>query len=242
MKGWVLAAAAAAALLGARADAQVIIETRSESPRSGFLHLKMGSYTPRIDSEEALGDATPYATTFGGGMLMPELEIGRYFYQGIGSAGLSFSAAYGEKFAGIIPAGSTVADRSAGVTYLRVIPMQLSLTYAFDWAALKYGIPVVPFGRAGLRAVGWWSGDSLDEPAPTGMKGNGMRYGYGLSAGVKLMLDVLEPRLARDFDTEVGVNHSYLFAEYTYANVNNFGRAGFDLGSRQWMFGLALDY
>ena len=56
------------------------------------------------------------------------------------------------------------------------------------------------------------------------------------------MLDVLEPRLARDFDSDVGVNHSYLFAEYTHAEVNNFGGGGFNLSTRHWMFGLALDY
>jgi hypothetical protein len=61
-------------------------------------------------------------------------------------------------------------------------------------------------------------------------------------AGVSLLLDVLEPRFARDFDTSLGVNHSYLFAEYTYAKVNNFGGEGFNLSDRYWMFGLALDY
>lgn len=242
MKSWVFAAAAAAAMLAARADAQVIIETRTESPRTGFVHLKMGSFTPRIDTEGALEGRTPYGSSFEGGMLMPEVELGRYFYQGIGSAGVSFSAAYGEKYGGIVPDGGTTPDRSLGVTYFKVIPLQLSLTYAFDWAALRYNIPVVPYGRAGLRAVGWWSGDSLDEPPPEGTKPSGMRYGHAFTGGLKLMLDILEPQLAREFDSDVGVNHSYLFAEYTYARVNNFGRPGYELGSRHWMFGLSLDY
>ncbi|NTX54459.1 hypothetical protein HR086_24495, partial [Myxococcus sp. CA039A] len=56
------------------------------------------------------------------------------------------------------------------------------------------------------------------------------------------LLDVLQPRFARDFDSGLGINHSYLFAEYTYADVDNFGKPGFVLSSRRWMFGLALDY
>ena len=49
-------------------------------------------------------------------------------------------------------------------------------------------------------------------------------------------------RLAKDFSNDIGISHSYLFAEYTYANVNNFGRKGLDLSSRHWMFGFSVDY
>ena len=75
-----------------------------------------------------------------------------------------------------------------------------------------------------------------------GNKGSGGKWGWGATGGLAFMLDVLQPRFARDFDSDLGVNHSYLFAEYTYADVNNFGAGGLNLSSRRWMFGLALDY
>ncbi len=53
---------------------------------------------------------------------------------------------------------------------------------------------------------------------------------------------MLEPRLQRDFDSELGVNHTYLFAEYTYEDVNGFGTEGINLSSRRFSFGLAFEF
>jgi hypothetical protein len=75
-----------------------------------------------------------------------------------------------------------------------------------------------------------------------GKRGAGGKFGYGGTAGLSLLLDVLEPRLARDFEVDVGVKHSYLFAEFTYADVNDFWQPGLDLSSQHWMFGLAFDF
>jgi D-methionine transport system permease protein len=39
-------------------------------------------------------------------------------------------------------------------------------------------------------------------------------FGLSFTAGLSFMLDFLDQRLARDFDSSVGVNHTYLFAEF----------------------------
>ena len=188
--------------------------------------------------------ATPYKNTFGNAsLLLIELEFQRFFYQGIGTAGLGLSAGYAEKYADAkLEGGGAAADKAA----LKVLPLQLNGFYKFDYAAFKWGVPLVPYGKLGLVYSPWWmtKGSSVEVVEGDGeaFTGKGGKWGYAGTLGVSFLLDVLEPRFARDFDSDLGVNHSYLFAEYTYSEVNNFGGEGLNLGSRRWMFGLALDY
>jgi hypothetical protein len=210
-----------------------------DSPRTGALEIKFGGYKPRIDTEEGL-EGAPYQDTFGdASMLLFELEIQRYLYQGIGSAGLGFSAGYAEKYANTITdAGDTAEEKTA----LKVAPLKLNLLYKFDYPAFRWRVPLVPYGKLGLIYMPWWIEKGGETQELSERSGKGGRWGYGLTVGASFLLDVLEPRLARDFDSDIGVNHSYFFAEWTYAEVNNFGSPGLVLSSRHWMFGLALDY
>lgn len=232
-----------AALLGALpSQAQEFAEASSgplQSPRSGAVELRLGGYTPRIDTEEGLSFA-PYAETFGDdSMLLFEFELQRYFYQGIGTAGVSLSAGYAEKYANTL---TEEGERAPEKTSLQVLPLRLNGLYKFDYAAFRWGIPLVPYGKAGLVYTPWWISKGGSTQSLGARSGKGGRWGYGFTAGISFMLDVLEPRLARDFDSDLGVNHSYFFAEWTYAEVNNFGSSGLVLSSRHWMLGLALDY
>lgn len=211
----------------------------THSPRTGALELKLGGYKPRIDTEEGLTD-TPYEDTFGGGsMLLFEVELQRYFFQRFGSAGVGFSAGYAEKYADTVTEAGEAAEEK---TALKVLPLKLNALYKFDYAAFRWGVPLVPYGKLGLIYMPWWVNKGDNTQVVDDRTAKGGRWGYGLTVGASFLLDVLEPRLARDFDTDLGVNHSYLFAEWTYAEVNNFGGAGLVLSSRHWMFGLALDY
>ncbi|SET54568.1 MXAN_2562 family outer membrane beta-barrel protein [Stigmatella erecta] len=232
----------AAVFLGAlpsQAQETFTSATPLQSPRTGAVAVKLGGYKPLIDTEEGLKSA-PYEKTFGdSSMLLVELEIQRYFYQGIGSAGVSVSAGYAEKYGKAV---NLEGVESPETTSLKVAPLRLGAVYKFDYAAFRWHIPLVPYGKLGLIYTPWWvsKGDKTQEV--NGRKGRGGRWGYGFTGGVAFLMDVLEPRLARDFDSDLGINHTYLFAEYTYAEVNNFGSAGLVLSSRHWMFGLSLDY
>ncbi|MCP3141293.1 MXAN_2562 family outer membrane beta-barrel protein [Pyxidicoccus xibeiensis] len=216
-------------------------EVTLQSPRSGAVLLRLGGYKPLVDEEPGLGDNKPYEDTFGdASLLLFEMELQRYFYQGIGTAGVGLSAGYAEKYAASRLASG--GGRAAEQTALKVIPLGLNAFYKFDYAAFEWGIPLVPYGKLGLIYTPWWitKGDSTE--VARGNKASGAKWGWGATGGLAFMLDVLEPRFARDFDSDLGVNHSYLFAEYTYADVDNFGAGGLVLSSRRWMFGLALDY
>lgn len=210
-----------------------------QSPRSGSVELRLGGYRPQLGGEDGLSE-DPFAKVFGGSnMLLFEAEVQRFFYQGIGSAGVSVSLGYAEKYAAaLLPGGGKSAER----TGFHVLPIHLRGVYRFDYPAFRWGIPLVPYIKPGLIYMPWWVTKGGEIETVNGVEGRGGKFGWEVAGGVSFLLDVLEPRLARDFDTDVGVNHSYLFVEYTYAKVNNFGGEGFNLSDSYWMFGLALDY
>lgn len=240
-RAWAVSVAMMVAALPAWAqDVGVVSDGQFESPRSGGIIVRLGGYKPLLDDEKALNGKTPYKDTFGdSSLLLAELEIQGYFYQGIGTAGVGVSAGYGEKYASAKLAGG---GNAAELTALKVVPLGLNLFYKFDYAAFEWGIPLVPYGKVGLVYSPWWVTKGDDDEVVDGINASGGKWGWSATGGLSFLLDVLQPRFARDFDSGLGINHSYLFAEYTYSDVDNFGKPGFVLSSRRWMFGLALDY
>ncbi|WNG15616.1 MXAN_2562 family outer membrane beta-barrel protein [Cystobacter fuscus] len=239
-------------------QAQEYSDAPTQSPRGGSVELRLGSYRPRVDAEEGLG-GTPFKDIYGEGRWwLFELELQRFFYQGIGTAGVSLSGGYAEKYGYALQKDrQTPSAERAG---FHVIPLHLRGVYRFDYPAFQWGFPLIPYVKPGLVFIPWWAtkGGKLDEapakdaveggegvegsPAVAARKGTGVRFGWEVAVGLSFMLDVLEPRFARDFDSDMGINHSYIFAEYTYSKVNSFGQPGLNLSDSYWMFGLALDY
>lgn len=212
-----------------------------QTPRTSMLEIKLGGVKPRIDSAGGL-TGNPYQETFGAGsMLLFELQMDRQLWQEIGSFAVGFSAGYAEKFGFARQVGGggelTQAEEKTG---FHIVPLKALAVYRFDYFAIRNGIPLVPFVKLGPTYTSWWSTKGGGVEFFNGQRGAGARFGYQFSGGVSFLLDVLEPRLARDFDSDLGVNHSYLFAEYTHANM--FGSGGMDLSMRHWMFGLALEF
>ncbi len=223
--------------------------SRQETPKTAAFEFKLGGYKPLMDDAPGLTDPKPYQTTFGAGaMLLLELETDYQLWQKIGSLGVGFSIGYAEKYGAalVTKTGQPAGER----TSLKVLPLHLMGVYRFDYAALNYILPLVPYVKAGLVYTPWWMEKGGHVEYFEGVRAVGGRWGYSGTLGLSLMLDFLEPRLARDFDSDMGVNHSYFFAEYVHENVNNFGlggssatgSTGLDLSSRRWMFGLTLEY
>jgi len=212
------------------------------SQRNTALELKLGSYKPLIDREPSL-TGTPYQDTFGdSSMLLFEVEGDRLLWQKFGALGIGVSAGYAEKYgrALISPgSGSGLANES---TALKVVPLHLLGVYRFDVLAQRMNIPLVPYAKAALVLIPWWVTKGGKLETVEGSRGLGAKWGYGFTGGVSLLLDFFEPRLAKDFTSDMGIVHSYLFAEYVYENVNNFGKRGLDLSSRHWMFGFSMEY
>ena len=58
-----------------------------------------------------------------------------------------------------------------------------------------------------------------------------------------VLLDVFEPSAAQTFDQEVGVNNSYLYADFFLARVDQFGKRNkLDLSDITWTVGLAVEF
>lgn len=219
-----------------------------KSPQSMAFEVKLGLHKPFIDRDPNL-TRDPYYSMFGNfPMLMSEFEFDYQFLRpfDVGSLGFGFSWGYGEKFGKAIDAKGVVAEESAGI---RLVPLKAMLVYRFDWAANKHSVPLVPFVKGGLVGEIWWAVKGNKVEVVNDVPAQGIRWGATGVLGLMLQLDILDPRLARDFDTSAGVNHSYIFAEWQINEVTNFGfndpttgKPGLDLSSRTFMFGLGFEF
>lgn len=229
-----------AILLASVADAGEV--ESSVVNRNTVLEVKLGGYKPLIDREASL-TGKPYEQIFGASsMLLFEIEGDRMLWQKFGAAGIGLSIGYAEKYAHALitpESGGGLANES---TALKVVPMRVLGFYRFDYPALHMNIPLVPYAKAGLVFTPWWVTKGGKLESVEGNRSVGAKWGYDFTGGLSLLLDFFEPRLAKDFTSDMGVVHSYLFAEYVFENVNNFGARGLDLSSRHWMFGFSVEY
>ncbi len=231
-------------LTSANAFAQ---EIYGATEQSFALEIKLGPHKPLIGTDRTL-TVDPYYETFGSSpMLMGEIEVDYQFWRPLGSLAVGFSIGYAEKFAPAIDA-TTLAPASES-TGLRLFPMKLQLVYRFDWLAQKHRIPLVPYLKGGFVAEPLWSVKGGKTEQVDGGEGVTTRFGVTGTIGLALQIDFLDPRLARDFDTSAGVNHTYLIAEWVVSEVNNFGAKDstgkplvMNLSSRNAMFGIAVEF
>jgi len=235
-------------LVPATASAQ-LFGISEESTRNFQFELKFGTYTPEIDSEGV--DA--YSTIFDDeSMFMSRIELDWQLYKGFGSVAIGGEIGYAQVTGKGVASGSS--ESSTDETQFKMIPMSLSLIYHLDIMALKWNVPIVPFFKGGIDYNIWWINDGLEETSTytstdstTGeaqeFKGSGDTWGWHISFGVKLLLDIFAPQMAQTFDNEVGVNNSYLFVEYVMSEIDDFGSdKSFRLGDDNLMFGIAFEF
>ncbi|RAL22248.1 hypothetical protein DL240_10365 [Lujinxingia litoralis] len=215
---------------------------QAQSPVSGVLEIKGGAYSPRIDQEFG-GAEGPFESFFGGkSMVLGEVEYDHHLWRGFGKLSLGFNAGYGSVSARVhTPEGMPieVSDEAR----FRVIPLRAGLVYRYDYSALHHNIPLVPKLKAGLDYHLWRVVGPDGETAGAGEeRAAGGKFGWHVTAGLNFHLDFIDQGSAAAFDMSWGVNNSYLFAEYTWANVDNFGGEGLDLSTSHFAFGLAFEF
>ena len=70
----------------------------------------------------------------------------------------------------------------------------------------------------------------------------GGSWGYQLNAGGMLRLDFLEGE-SHALDRQLGINHTYLFGEFQFSQVDNFGQAdAISMGDTTFFVGLAMEF
>jgi hypothetical protein len=223
-----LLAAAAVALLAPSAGA-------AESPRWGSFDLAIGTYRPDVDSEFA-APPRPYQQIFGSKKgWMFRFSVARAIFTQVGSLEAGLSAGYFQQTGkGLFTAGGISGDE----TKFKMVPASAFLQYRFDWLAERYKVPLAPYGRVALERYHWWVTDGNGDTAK-----DGATNGWSVAGGVALLLDVLDPSLARELDEDSGVNHTYLFAEVKRAQVDDFGSSkSWDLSDTAFSGGLMFAF
>lgn len=212
-----LAAALASAALALAPSAAA-----AASPLSGSFRLSAGPYRPDIDSGFDLsaaptGTVGPYQTFFGTQRpMLYRLEIAKALpWRQAGALELGLSAGYWQaKGKGIDSAGAPTSEQTA----LKMVPTALTATWRLDPVWERLGIPFVPFGRVSLERYNWW----VTGPGGSTVK-SGATNGFSYGGGLGLVLNFVDPGMARELDADAGVNYTMITAEISKTKVDDFG-------------------
>lgn len=245
-------AAATMALAGsrpARAQAQLPGGDSFRSPQRFAFELRFGPYRPDVDAEFA-GGAGPHRRFFGDdARVLSQLQLDYQIFSSFGTLALGVGAGrFKESANAFVETGpGTIPDeRTADRTSLTMYPLSLQLVYRFDALARRTGLPLVPYGKIGLAYALWTirdgNGNVAKTESPRG-RGRGGTRGWLAGAGLAFQLDVLDPGAARELDAQTGVNHTYLFAEWTRHDLSGLGQEGaLHLGDTTWSAGLLFEF
>jgi hypothetical protein len=262
---WSLGLAACLAASGARAQV-VGIDTYAparrvrESPQRFAFEARFGAFSPDIDSDPALAGNEAYASTFGscpsatsqkGCTVSPQLLAGGEFswealrIPGLGTLGPGVGAAYMKattKAKFVTPQG--MQTTSGEDTSLEVIPFYGVAVLRVDVLWRNFGVPLVPWAKLGVGYALWRASNTLGTSTYQSISGTGHSMGTHVALGIGLNLNVFDPYAAKNFDASVGVNNTYLFAEWTREDLNGLGLQSdpMRVGGTEWTFGLALEF
>lgn len=215
-------------------------EGQSESKQEAAFEFRIGRYLPEVDSEV---DGSPFKNSFG--------NANRYLFgaevdwqliriphfgtlsPGIGWGYTKFSQA--AKFAD----GTGVSGTD---TKLNIMPMYLVAVARADVLMRDFKIPFVPYAKLGFGYAMWWSSDGKRSADYKGIAGRGASYGLTYALGGMFLLDILDQDDAKTADGIMGINNSYLFAEWFRPQLDGFGSSKvLDVGSSSWVVGFALE-
>jgi hypothetical protein len=228
--------------------AQTDRERTFESPQHFAAELRVGLYYPKIDDEFG-GAATPFENAFGDN---PRLEIGGeldwqvYRIPYVGTIGPGLSVNY-LKFGR--PALLLNGEPSEEQTTLQIYPMYAVAVLRVDVLAREMGIPIVPYAKGGLGFAAWRMTNGSGTAKTFGADGTtvtatakGVSYGPQFALGGMFLLDFLDEYAARQADQSIGVNNTYVFAEYVSSHLGNVNGTGLQVGANQIAFGLAFEF
>jgi hypothetical protein len=219
------------------------------SPQNFALELRFSPYYPAVDDEPGLR-GTPFKDRFGEN---PRLYFGLEFdwqtfripYVGTIGPGLG---------AGIVgmsrPARTRDSNRPSGDEYsLDIYPMYLSAVLRADTFWRELGLPIVPYGKLGLGLAFWSAskaGNTSKTQLPTESKpvtGEGMTLGTHVALGAAFALDALDSGASRNMDNAIGINNTYIYAEYYWLNLNGLAQDKvLYVGTNTWAAGLAFEF
>jgi hypothetical protein len=219
-----------------------------ESPQRFALEFRFGAFWPAIDTDPNLGGKTPFRDLYGNG---PQLMSGAEFdWQAVriphlGTIGPGLAASY-MKASTLAPFtkphnGQTLSGED---TSLEIFPFYAVAVLRVDVLWRDYHVPLVPWVKAGIGLALWRASNTLGTSSFESVSGEGHSLGTHVAVGLGLNLNCFDPDTAREFDNSLGVNGTYLFAEYTREDLDGLGTQSDPLrvGGNEWTFGLALEF
>jgi hypothetical protein len=229
-------------------------EVEEEAPEEAVsywnLGIKLGPYTPEVDSE-FMGEPGPYERMYGGAALMGAIDIERFFLFPLGQVGVTASVGYAGKTANAFAscdAGDTECmpdTRTDGdTTAFRLLPTSLGAVYRFTYVDEQWHVPVVPYARAALSYYLWWVTEPDGSLAEIdGDRALGATLGWQGSLGLAVRAERLDPQSARSLRNEMGIEHAGFFGEVMYADVSGFGAADkLRVGAFTWFAGMNFEF
>jgi hypothetical protein len=214
------------------------------SPQNFAFELRFGPYRPNVDGEFN-GARTPYKDFFGDDRhLLTQLEVDYEFFHRFGTLAAGLEAGY-FSVTGTSPVASGTGEPSGDTSTLKMIPFAASLVYRFDVLLERRAFPLVPYAKLGLDYAYWQITDGNGEIATDGQggRGRGGTMGWHGAIGLAAVLDMFDPEAARDFDADLGVNHTALVFELRHADISGLGKSNkLHLGDTTWSLGLLIQF
>jgi hypothetical protein len=224
-----------------------------ESPQHFAIEVRFSPFTPDIDSDPALGGATPFRDAFGNG---PNLMAGIEFdWQAlriphVGTLGPGIAVGY-TKMSGLakftsphpLPGGGTT-NTSGETTSLEIFPIYTVAVFRADALWREVHVPLVPYAKFGIGYSIWRASNTIGTSTFNGQSGVGGSLGTQLALGLAFNLNVFDEYSAKNFDDSMGVNNTYVFGEYTRADLGGLGvqHDPLRVGGQSWTLGLAFEF
>jgi hypothetical protein len=211
-----------------------------ETPQKFAFELRFSPYYPQVDSEPGL-QGTPLHDTFGGSdRLLFEAEfdwqVVRVPHFGTIGPGIGLGDTK--------PHGATGTTVSGETTSLSVYPIYVVAVARADVLWKEARIPLVPYAKLGLGYAIWRASNSLGTSQYNGVAGDGGSFGTQLGVGLAFNVNVFDEYAAKTFDESVGVNGTYVFAEYTRSDLDGLGIQQHPLrvGAEMATFGVTVEF
>lgn len=241
--GWLSTAALAFALSAPQvAEAQLL---RERNGLSVAFEAKAGPYLPDLGRAPTDGGLQSWDAVYGAGRTRVLFVAGfdvQMLRGEAGTLGLGLRA-------GLIGWDGGISDASQSTgrlnTRFDVVPIDLTLSYRFDYLVDRTVIPLAPYVRGGLAYYVWWNGGP-DGPFNFRTAGgeedaSGARPGLTGTVGVSLALNAVDRAAAAQLANALSIQTTYLFFEGQLAWVDGFGDGNIDLSDLTWFGGLMIE-
>ena len=217
-----------------------------ESPQHFAFELRIGRYTPDIDSEPGI-KGHPYQDVFGS---MPRAMVGMEFdwqvlrIPYLGTLGPGVGVGYTSMSDKAYITGSST--KSGEDTSLDIFPMWGVAVLRADVFYREMHIPLIPYAKGGLGYALWRASNSAgtsEQPKEGGVVGKGHSWGTMFAGGVALSLNPFDPRAAKQLDNATGVNNTLLYLEWQVLALNGLGQSNaLHVGTSNWVAGIAFEF